>query len=93
MENLDKINDQDKIALWLDEKQKEYQSQVSNKQLIESEIYNIKREILSYQLKIKELQIKLSPLEQASGKVNSNLRALKIDIDRAKDKFWSRKTV
>ena len=91
--DLDKINELEDIEEYRSEKQKEYQLQINAKQNIEDNIYNIKREILTLQITIKELQNKMLPLEQAASKANSNLRALKIDIDRAKDKFWSKKTV
>jgi peptidoglycan hydrolase CwlO-like protein len=93
MENLDNLTELEDIEEYRSEKQKEYQLQVNSKQEIEDNIYNLKRKILTLQIAIKELQNEMLPLEQASSKANSNLRALKIDIDRAKDKFWSKKTV
>lgn len=93
MENLDNLTELEDIEEYRSEKQKEYQKQINAKQEIENNIYNLKHKILTLQIAIKELQAELLPLEQAAGKANSNLRALKIDIDRAKDKFWSKKTV
>ena len=91
--DLDSINTVEDVANYLSEQQKELQNMIHHREVVEAERYKVTREILDYQLKIKELQIKKTDLDKSLSKAKSVCARLALEIKRANSKFWSMRNV
>ncbi len=86
---LDKVNDIDGLSNYISERQKELQKAIIDREIVETERYQLQREILELQNQVKTKQIAKINLDEALNKSKSNCMLLVLEVKRATSKFWN----
>ena len=89
MDELEKLNGLDEISEYIDTKQKEAQSAISAREVIEAERYNLQLKILELQRDSKDYQIKKNALDQSLNKARAVCMRLALEIKRASSRYWN----
>lgn len=89
--SLETINDIDGLANFISEAQKELQTAILQREIIEDERYLLSGEILEFQRMIQDKKIKKIEMDRALNKSKVNCMTLALTIKRATSRFWQLK--
>jgi len=83
------LNDFDSLLRFMDDTQKQLTEAIHSRATVEKSTYELKLEIIILQGKIKELQAKKIPLDEALSKSKETCAVLGLMYRRAKEKYWT----